>query len=151
MVTVRTLIGTYESARHDRVEPTGNITATNTQKALEGLDTSVSALSGAVFLNARTQRRIASSADLPVRSTDSILNCSLSAPLAMTIPAASGRAGAPLTIKDVGGNFATNNVTLSRAGADTFDGLTTLVLKNIGMAVTLVPFNDGTSTGWGIE
>lgn len=39
MVTTRTQIGIVESARRQRVEQVGNITSTNTQKALEGLDT----------------------------------------------------------------------------------------------------------------
>lgn len=39
MTIVRNQLATVESARRERVEPTGGITATNTQKALEGLDT----------------------------------------------------------------------------------------------------------------
>lgn len=47
MSTVRTSIGIVESARRQRVEQTGSITQTNTQKALEELDTRVgSSLSG---------------------------------------------------------------------------------------------------------
>src|SRR6266571_8818206 len=42
MATIRTQLGSIESGRRERVEPTaaigGGITATNVQKALEGLD-----------------------------------------------------------------------------------------------------------------
>jgi hypothetical protein len=38
VTTVKTQLGTVESARRERVEPTGGITATNVQKALEALD-----------------------------------------------------------------------------------------------------------------
>ena len=38
MTTLRTQLGTIESARRVRVEPTGGITATDVQKALEGVD-----------------------------------------------------------------------------------------------------------------
>lgn len=149
MVTVRTELSgaMIESARRERVEKVGGITANNVQKALEGLDSSLTiARAGAL-----TQRSITGAGGLPIQSTDSILNCNLSAPLAVTLPSAASRNGAPLTFKDVGRNFATNNVTLSRAGADTVDGLTSLVLDQNDMAITLIPYNDGVNAGWAIE
>jgi hypothetical protein len=148
MVTVRTaLSGTMiESARRDRVEKVGAITATNVQKALENLDSSLTiARTGAL-----TQRSITSVADLPVQSADSILNCNLSAPLTIPVPLASTRSGAPLRIVDVGRNFATNNVTLTRAGTDTFDGQTSLTLDQNDMDITLTPYNDGVNAGYKI-
>lgn len=102
---------------------------------------------------ARPQRLIISNIGLPLTINDSIINLNLSAVLTITLPAANGRSGAPLTFKDVGGNAHTNNVTFDVTGADTIDGQGNGVIKLTQdyQGITFVPANDGTSTGWSIE
>lgn len=100
---------------------------------------------------ARVQRSILSAADLPIRSTDSILNINLAAPLAISVPLYSTRGGAPLSFKDVGGNWSLNNATFNRTGADTFDNLIQIVGKTNYGRLTLMPANDGVTTGYQIQ
>lgn len=105
-----------------------------------------------ISIAARPQRRVTSAAALPIVATDSIINLSISAPLAVTIPLASTRAGNPLTFKDVSGTVSgAQTVTLNRTSGDTFDGQTSIVLNVNYQSITLVPANDGTTTGWSIE
>lgn len=100
---------------------------------------------------ARTQRLVTGAPGLPIVLGDSIVNLNCAAPLAISVPLAISRAGAPLTFKDVGGQAFANNITLNRTGADTFDGLTTITLNQNYQGITLVPANDGTTAGWSIE
>lgn len=155
MVTVRTDLGDLkESARHLRVETAGGLTDTDVQDALQTLQGSVATLNSemvAALAGARMQRDIGSSADLPIRATDSVLNVNIAAPLAITVPAAATRNGAPLTFKDVGGNWATNNVTFTPTGADTFDGLTSIVGRINRGRLTMMPLNDGINAGYEIQ
>lgn len=107
---------------------------------------SLSTLAGIV----RPQRLIQSAADLPVRASDYQLNFKLSAPLTITLPLATSRVSAPLTLKDVAGNFNVNNLTVNTTGVDTVDGAAsgTLVLQNARQSMTIVPAADGTTTGY---
>lgn len=100
---------------------------------------------------ARNQRR-ATASPIVVAGTDQIINVNIAggAPTC-TLPAASTRLGIPLTFKDVGGNFAAHNLTITPAGGDLIDDLASIVLSVNRQSVTLVPANDGTSTGWMIE
>lgn len=93
-------------------------------------------------------QRSITSGPVTISSTDRILNLNLTSPTSITLPAASSRAGVPLTFKDVGGHAAASNITLNRAGSDTIDGLTSVVLANNFQALTLNPFNDGVNSGW---
>jgi len=61
----------------------------------------------------------------------------------ITMPAASSNSGRTIIIKDSGGDSHTNNITISRAGADTIDGRVSIVLESSYAAVTLV--SDGSS------
>jgi hypothetical protein len=99
----------------------------------------------------RVQRLVTGAGGLPIIAGDSIVNLNCSAPLAISVPLAASRAGAPLTFKDVGGQAFANNITLNRTGADTFDGLTSVQLTQNYQGITLVPANDGTTAGWSIE
>jgi hypothetical protein len=104
-----------------------------------------------VVQGARSQR-LATASPIVVAGTDQIINVSIAAGApACALPAASTRIGIPLTFKDVGGNFAAHNLTITPAGGDTIDGLASIVLAVNRQSVTLVPANDGTSTGWMIE
>lgn len=104
----------------------------------------------------RLQRLISSAQNLPIQLLDSVLNLNVaSGPLVITLPPYATRGGAPLTFKDVGGQAGANNITISRASAsasENLDGvLTQVVLNQPYQEITLVPANDGTSTGWAIE
>lgn len=100
----------------------------------------------------RVQRLIASAANLPIQPSDMILNCNLAAALIVTLPGYASRAGVPLTFKDVGGTFAANRLTLAPAGVETIEGVNAAVLCATNrQSITLVPANDGTTTGWSIE
>jgi len=85
---------------------------------------------------------------ITVAGSDSIISCNVSSgPAACTLPSAASRLGVPVTFKDLGQATA-HPITLTAAGGDTIDGQATYVLNNNRAYVTLVPFNDGTNTGW---
>lgn len=99
----------------------------------------------------RTQRLVTTS-PITVLSNDNIINVNISSGSpTCTLPQASTRAGSPLTFKDVGGNFAAHNLTLTPFAGDNIDGGGAIVLSNNRQSVTLVPANDGTTVGWSIE
>jgi hypothetical protein len=101
-------------------------------------------------VQARTQRSVtASPVGVQTTPPDGIINVNIATgnPTCL-LPLANTRAGAPLTFKDVGGNFAAHPLVITAAGADTIDGLATITLDQARQAVTLVPFNDGVNTGW---
>ena len=97
--------------------------------------------------SARTQRTTTIT-PIVVAGTDQIISCNISSgPAACTLPSAASRVGVPVTFKDLGQATA-HNITLTALGGDTIDGAATYVINNNRAYVTLVPFNDGTNTGW---
>lgn len=102
-------------------------------------------------LSSRTQRSVTTSPIL-ISANDQIINVNISsgAPTC-SLPSAASRSGNPLTFKDVGSNFAAHNLVITPLGGDAIDGAVNLILNVNRAAVTLVPFNDGTNTGWAIE
>ena len=59
--------------------------------------------------------------------------------VAVTLPtAASVRSGFILTIKDITGDCASNNITISRSGSDTIDGGTSVVMSIPRCSVSLI-------------
>lgn len=95
---------------------------------------------------ARTQRLVTAS-PISVNSTDQILNVNIaSGSPTCALPSAASRLGVPLTIIDVGGNFGAHPLTVS--AADTIDGASSIVLGTNHQSITLIPANDGTTTGW---
>lgn len=98
------------------------------------------------------QRSIRTNADLPIRSTDVILNLGISAPLAVSIPVASTRVGLPLRFQDVTGSWAAGtSVTFSRSGTDQFDGANTVVASLKYGWIEFTPLNDGINSGYKIR
>ena len=95
-------------------------------------------------------QRLVTATPIVVAPTDQIINCKITTPAACTLPTAASRGGVPLTFKDLGQATA-SNITLTAAGGDTIDGAASYVLRNNFAWVTLVPFNDGTNTGWMVQ
>lgn len=95
----------------------------------------------------RTQRSITTAGNLPIVSTDSILNVNAVSDLIPIVPSYLTRRGAPLTFKILPGSHLQ---TLTATAPDTFDGEATVPLA-AGAAVTLVPYNDGVNAGYAIE
>lgn len=120
MALVKTDLGnTKESAKRLRFEPFGSISATNVQDAIE------EAASSPPVVTETAVNFAASPYTVPVTATFLAVDTS-GGPITINLGAASARAGVPLTIKDVTGNAAANNITINRAGADTIEGLTAI-------------------------
>lgn len=113
---------------------------------------SITNLISSLSLNggARNQRSVTTT-PIVVATTDQILNCNISSgPAACTLPSAASRGGIPVTFKDLG-QAAAHNITITALGGDTIDGAATYVLSGNRAWVTLVPFNDGTNSGWMVQ
>lgn len=123
MAIVRTdLRDTRERAREIRFEPTGAITQTNVQKAIEQAASQPQAVSGTAVN--------AAASPYTVLPTDSVLYVdSTAGPINILLQPSAARLGVPLVVKDVGGAGSTNNITLTRSGAETIDGLAALVIN----------------------
>lgn len=105
----------------------------------------------AITTGSARNQRTTTATPIVVGSTDQIISCNISSgPAACTLPSAATRVGVPLTFKDLG-QAAAHNITLTAAGGDTIDGAATYVMNNNYQAVTLVPFNDGTNSGWMVQ
>jgi hypothetical protein len=124
MTMVRTDLGnTRESARRLRFEPTGAVTQTNVQKAIEQVATTPQAISGTAVN--------AAASPYTVLASDTVLYVDSSAgPVNILLQASADRLGVPLVVKDVGGAANTNNITLTPNGAETLDSLAALVINS---------------------
>lgn len=129
MVQVMTNLTTRESARKTRFEPTGAITETNVQKAIEQTITIPQSISGTSIAFAASPYQV-----LP---SDSVLYVNTSGgPIEIDLQLSISRGGVSLTIKDVTGSAAANNITIKPNGSETIDGYTNaeplLVSANFG-------------------
>ena len=99
---------------------------------------------------APTQRSVTAS-PITVTGTDDFINCNIASGTAScNLPSAATRAGRPIIIKDVGGQFAAHPLTINCAGAEKMDGLASIVLNTNYQFLRLYPMNDGANTGWAI-
>jgi major tropism determinant Mtd-like protein len=100
----------------------------------------------AMARRAEKQRSITASGNLPITADDVALNFNNAGDLTPVIPLASGRAGAPLRLKNLPGSHLQ---TLTRTSPDTLEGQNTLQLAP-GMCLWLYPYDDGVNSGWGL-
>lgn len=123
MTIVRTDFGiTREKARGLRFEKVSQITATNVQKAIEQASSIPGAISATPVVFAQSPYTV-----LP---TDYYIYVDTSGgAVTLLLGEASARLGVPLVIKDVTGNANTNNITITRAAAETIDGLTSIIVS----------------------
>lgn len=96
----------------------------------------------------RNQRSISSAASLPITPVDSRLNIGITVALAVPVPLASSRGGAPLTFKNLVSSTAV--ATLNATSPDGFDTFPSIQLAP-GQAITLVPADDGVNSGYEIQ
>jgi hypothetical protein len=144
MTVVRTTLGLGESARRWRYEPTGNVTATNVQTAIQQVDAGKVAQVGTI-------RTPASSATIAILPTDIEVGIdTTSTAVSATLPSAAAWAaanpnGLDLSLVDIKGNAGSNNITPTLNGSDVFSygGVTPVINGNFGV-LRLRP----TSTGW---
>lgn len=137
MTTVRTDLGnTKESARRIRVEPFGSITETDVQEALEQIASlPFTVVSTPIAFAASPYTVLVTDAALYVDPTGGAITINL--------PAQATRGGVPLTIKDVTGHAAANNISLVANGAENTDGLATFLISADFGGVTLNPLTGG--------
>jgi hypothetical protein len=136
MVQVMTNLTTRESARRERFEPTGNITATNVQTAIQQVDTEAA---GKVT-KVGTIRKPTSAATVAILTTDievglDTRTTAVSAVLPSSVAWATANPnGLDLTLVDYFGNAATNAITPSLFAGDTFayGSVTPVVNINFG-------------------
>lgn len=104
---------TVESARRIRFEKVGGIIATDVQTAIEQVATTPPSISSTSVTAAMSP--------YAVTPTDKVLYVDTSAgPVTIVMPVPALRNGQALTIKDVTGNAAANNITVS---GQTIDGI----------------------------
>jgi hypothetical protein len=97
-----------------------------------------------------TQRSVTAS-PISVTATDEVINCNITSGTAScNLPSAATRAGRPIIIKDVGGQFSAHSLTINCAGAEKIDGLASVTLNTNYQFLRLYPMNDGSNTGWAI-
>jgi hypothetical protein len=149
MTTVRTSLGWGENARKWRFEPTGNVTATNVQKAIEQVDTEAAGKMAQVG----TARLPAAAATVNILTTDievgiDATSTAVSCPLpSAAVWAAANQNGLELTIFDYKGQAATRNITPSLNGADVFVQGVTPVIKAAYGDIKLRPVGSPVN-GW---
>lgn len=137
MVQVMTNLTTRESARRERFEPVGSITATNVQKAIEQVQANIPAIATG------TTQTITAASGVGV-TTDIFIYFNRAGTIAFTLPdatawLAANTIGVGLTLKDISGGASGNAITINRAGADTIDGANSFVINSDYGGVVLRP------------
>lgn len=133
MSTIRTMLGTVESARHERFEPSARIAATNVQNAIDIVD--------AKIVSVGTIRQPASAATIVISASDTEVGIDTTATaVSATLPssaawiAANPGNGLDLVLTDINGHAAANNITPTLNGSDAFayGGVTPIINSNFG-------------------
>lgn len=130
MVTVRTGIGTWEEARRVRFEPVGTISATDVQKAIEEVESDAAGSLQPLTTPTVVTVTGAIPTSAVVVQTNQVGAITLTLPLAATWAAANSKYGLPLSIFDISGNAATNNVTINFSGGETASGLSSVSIAS---------------------
>lgn len=133
MSIVRTdLRETRERARELRFEPTGALTQTNVQKAIEQSATQPQAVTATAITVAQSP--------YAVKNTDSFLAVdTVGGPIQILLQAQALRLGVPLSIKDVTGHAAANNITITPNGIETVDSLAPYPINADFGGIRIVP------------
>lgn len=145
MVQVMTNLTTRESARRHRFEPTGNITATSVQTAIQQVDTEAAGKVAQVG----TARLPVAAATVNILTSDIEVGIdATSTAVSVPLPSASAWAtanpnGLELTIFDYKGQAATHNITPSLNGADVFVQGIVPVIKVAYGDIKLRPVGNG--------
>lgn len=122
MTTIATSVRPMGNARRDRFEPSGNVTATNVQTAIQQVDTEAAGKvlqvgTARLPVAASTVNILASDIEVGIDATSSAVSTPL--PSAATWAAANPN-GLELTIFDYKGQAATHNITPTLNGTDVF-------------------------------
>lgn len=143
MTTVSTNLGnTRESARQIRFEPTGGISSTNVQKALEEVLTDV--LPSLTTPTVMTATGAIAVTDIVVQTNQAGF-ITLTVPSSVLWAAQNGRYGLPLSIFDITGIASTNNVAINFTGGETASGQSSLTINTDFGGFSLEPKSGG---GW---
>lgn len=150
MVTVRTeLNNTKEAARLERFEPTGNVSATDVQNAIQQVDAEAAGKVpqvGTARLPTNTSSVSILNTDIEVGITTSTQSVTCSLPSVVAWAAANPN-GLELTIFDYSNNAQTNNINFALNGSDTVvQGTAPSITANSGL-VKLRPII-GASNQW---
>lgn len=139
---IRTQIGTRDSARQLRSEPSGGVTATNVQQAIDQIDTRVTDLEHDISI-----REVTEAGDAVMTNNDGILliNKAVGEPTDVLLDPAASFDHA-IQVKDKKLDAATNNIRLVPNAVDVngIDGLADLTINTNGGGFRLVP----TELGW---
>lgn len=130
------LRNTRERAKQLRFEPAGTIASTDVQKAIEEVASEAAQNPGAAT--------IVTSTPYNALTTDTFIYVNFAGAVTINLPDAAAwlaahANGHPLTIKDISGAGAANNITINRAGADTIDGATSFTITSDFGGVKLRP------------
>lgn len=82
---------------------------------------------------------VAQSPYTPLITDNIILVDTSGGPVTVALTLAAARLSLPLTIKDVNGHALTNNISVTRSGAETIDGLATYPINADYGGITLIP------------
>jgi hypothetical protein len=109
---------------------------------INALRTSLDAIYAPLTTNYTT---VTGTGTYPVAVTDNIILINKTVPAANSVqlPAASSRGGFPITIKDLKGDAATNNITVLPNGAETIDGLLSVVINSNYGSYKFYPAQNG--------
>ena len=150
MVQVSTNLTTRESARKQRFEPAGNVTATNVQTAIQQVDAEAAGKQAQVGTArlpaaAATINILTSDIEVGIDATGSAVSCPLPSAAAW---AAANPNGLELTIFDFKGQAVAHNITPSLNGGDTFVQGAVPVIKTAFGQIKLRPVGSPTVNGW---